>query len=541
MRSLSFHSVRRKDLIGFVESYNIWAVLFCVFSATTFFMILLRSSGVRKGIVNVESCIGLVFILSLGIRVRKSSPQNLGTSSFKCSVWFYTLLVGLPFLTTVRAPLLYDSYAHVVRASQETWQQLIAGFYVHPNTGDFFFRPLGYVGYWMEAKWADFSFWIWHANGIVLHILATLLLYGYARRLNLSSLSALSVALLFGLHASNAEVVFWTAARFDEYCTCFTLASLLLLCKHVDSHRPVIWMFVAAVAAMLCKEAAFCLPALAFCTILYRGSRFHKKVWKVIAGLIILEITILGYRAWVVQGLGGYGAESGDPMLLHFSFLHLLQLLVFRMWSVLFFPINWSVDLQFWAVAGVFVGVGGLSIALALVRVPRRQFIASVAFCWFALLPASPLGLLDGTMLGARVYHLAVIGFAILFGAIIEGAANNRMKLLLAAAILTFQGSALCHNLLIWRGAAELAGRVCREFPRMIAPNQPVLVDNLPQTLNGVFFLGNGFPACVYVNSGTAITFLSTAPSGRTPTGNLQQFTWSKASNQLMQPKIVTK
>jgi hypothetical protein len=68
---------------------------------------------------------------------------------------------------------------------------------------------------------------------------------------------------------------------------------------------------------------------------------------------------------------------------------------------------------------------------------------------------------------------------------------------------LIFEITALTHNLSIWHQVALLSQRTCRAFGKeLLHEDNPVIVKELPNTLNGVFFLHNGFRDCVAINSG---------------------------------------
>jgi hypothetical protein len=99
---------------------------------------------------------------------------------------------------------------------------------------------------------------------------------------------------------------------------------------------------------------------------------------------------------------------------------------------------------------------------------------------------------------------------ALLLGAIYDGIAGRRTAQTFAYCSVVFQLAALTHNVLIWRTTAQLAGDVCRTFPALLQNEETVAVENLPGAHNGVFFLANGFPDCVLVNSGKEVHILST-------------------------------
>jgi hypothetical protein len=82
--------------------------------------------------------------------------------------------------------------------------------------------------------------------------------------------------------------------------------------------------------------------------------------------------------------------------------------------------------------------------------------------------------------------------------------------------------------LLIWRDTAQLAAHVCSSFPANLREGETVMVTNLPVAHNGVFFLANGFPECVYVNSGKTIKVLSSLS-----TGGQKTFRWDATSQSI--------
>jgi hypothetical protein len=88
-----------------------------------------------------------------------------------------------------------------------------------------------------------------------------------------------------------------------------------------------------------------------------------------------------------------------------------------------------------------------------------------------------------------------------MIGAIYDGFSNRKLAVLTIAGFLMFQCAALVHNLLIWRDTAYLAQRTCSAFAAQFSGEQePLTVLPLPRTHEGVYFLANGFPDCVYIN-----------------------------------------
>jgi hypothetical protein len=91
-----------------------------------------------------------------------------------------------------------------------------------------YYRPLGFVSF--ASDWTMWGRWPagYHMTSILLHLLNTLLVFLFARRL-LGVEASVVAAAIFGLHAVNQEAVFWAAARFDLLATAGALGTLLVL------------------------------------------------------------------------------------------------------------------------------------------------------------------------------------------------------------------------------------------------------------------------------------------------------------------------
>ncbi len=485
----------------------------------------LSGSPPSKSIVNLESAAASVFVVFWCFRAGES-PSKADSSRYAAIA--LPLLAAVPFFLTIKDPFLFDSYSHVVTASRESFQEVLRTAYVHPTGGDFFFRPFGYLNYWLEYRWAGYSSVMWHAGSLLLHIVAIYLLFILCRQLNLSRWGSSATCLFFGLHGTNAEVVSWTAAQFDELAVCFALATLILFCSYIEQAKTYGLMLVSCAFALSSKEAAFCLPGVAACCLWYRGT-WSERALKGIAGITAICTMVLIYRFWVLGGIGGYRDTVGRPTILHFSIGRLLELIFFRMWSVLVFPINWSIKAEAWLIAAFSLFVLAAVAAILFSKPVARMILAAIVLAVIAVLPASHLALLDARLSGARVFHFAVLGMALLVGAIYEGFESRAAAVFVLSSLLLFQGAALTHNLLIWRDVSYLAQRTCSAFGQMTNTGEPVVVLPLPKMHNGVYFLSNGFGSCVYLNSGKQPTIFASPETNK----GENVFTWDEVSKSI--------
>lgn len=448
------------------------------------------------------------------------------------------LIAVLPFLIAVRAPVLFDSYTHLVEASTGSFADAVNRAYVQPSVD---FRPLGYIDYWLEYKWAGFHAWSWHLDGLVLHLAAVYLVFVLCRKLHLSPLASSFAALFFGLSGINPEDVFWTASRFDQLAAIFVLLTLIAACEYADKRNGayIPAMLVCCVLALISKESAFCVTGLAACCLWYRGTlKFGQTrrltsatpIWrqgfgnaqavsglKATGAIAAVSIAVFAYRYSAIGGLGGYRDANGALIVLDFRIVHLLEVLVFRIWGVLVFPINWSVAPQVWLGICLLLFVC-TAFASGIASKPQmRRILAALAFCIVGIAPAAAdhLASLTATLSGSRVFYIPLIGLALLVGAVFDGFRSKRLASAAVTGFLLFQSAALLHNLLIWRDTAYLAKRTCVAFARFADNPQPLHLAPLPRLHHGVYFLANGFTNCVFVNTGKRIAISPAAAEAK--------------------------
>ena len=500
-------------------------------------------SSLAASPLNLESIASLAFLLCVTLLAITSSRsavnQNdqITISAAFCiaAICCVAIAAYLPYLSS---PLLFDDYTHMA-GSRDTWQAMIGRSLLHhPQGGDFFFRPAGYVSYWIDYHWAGNNPFRWHLWNLVLHTANSLLVYVLCRQLAFERFGSLIAGLAFALHASHPEVVAWMAARFDLLAVFFSLVTLIALTRCLDTRKPAWFVIMACtcVLAVLSKEAAFSLPLLALCLILFRTTRPPIAITKQAGVLTLLCAIVFLYRQWFLGGIGGYRDAAGTPTILHFSLLQTLKGLFYREWALLFFPLNWSVPLSFWLklTAGAFL----LAAVFFLVRAKQvdLRLPACLALVVAAALPVEHLLLIGQDLSGARVLYLPSIGLALFWGLLAQSYGDRLPVTALTAALLLFQWTALAHNLDIWRSAALLSRQTCAQAAEELRRDpRPITVRGLPSLWNGVFFLRNGFAQCVADASGQpadAARVLTADSPASNPLA--RPFVWGSAAQKLL-------
>jgi protein O-mannosyl-transferase len=168
-------------------------------------------------------------------------------------------------------PLFVENpYVHGLDAEQVTWM------FTSLDTGHY--HPLSWLLIGAIAAITGLDPSAYHAVGLALHVVNTLLVYALARRLIALAcrrpgsdttvaivLAGGLAAMAFALHPLRVEVVAWAIALRDLLCATFFLATLLCYVRAQESGRRGLWYWASVVScalALLAKPMAVSLPIL---------------------------------------------------------------------------------------------------------------------------------------------------------------------------------------------------------------------------------------------------------------------------------------
>ena len=438
--------------------------------------------------MNAEGIFALSGIGLLACPVRKARQETLTSKVVPMALVAFTLAeIGfVAYAWSLPFPFLADDYDHIPHAINAT-PAYLGALFTQP-AADRFFRPMGFIAYAAEARIADFNRSDWHALAIALHTTISLLVYLFARRRKFPPLLAAAAALLFLLHGSRPEAVTWISAQFDLWAALFFLIALL------SYESP--WSLLALLAALLSKESAYVYPLVLLFMLWI--DRVPREQWPRLAvPPFVLTAAVFVYRWRLVGGIGGYrNIGSDQPYIFTFDFFRTTKSLTMRLAAALDFPINWSHALEWWLIAALLAALVA-GVALAAGSVDRRKLTFALGFVLLAALPVHEFLGIGPDLEKSRVLYLPSVGFALLFATALEGV-RPRVAIAAACAILAFHTAALEHNLRIWGSVAHLAERTCQDLART---NPPVLPD-IPNTVDGVYFLHTGLRGCVEAAAG---------------------------------------
>ncbi|RKI07017.1 tetratricopeptide repeat protein [Corallococcus sp. AB030] len=345
------------------------------------------------------------------------------------AVMLAALAVYAPALT---GGLVYDDYVLVevnpwIRSAAtlgNAFTQPLFGFVPGASANSVFYRPLTHVVLLAVHGVAGESPWAYHLVPVVLHAVASLLVWVLARRVldDPRPGAGLVAGLLFAVHPVHVEAVAWVSAVMDVAATTAGLG--MLACLALRPLRPGravagagLWL-----VALLFKEVAAVLPGMLLAWELMdrappSAERKREWAWRygplVLAGAVYLALRLHAVGLSMVSS----GWASVPPGLALFNALPLLaehaRLLVLPSGlSVLhpFEPITSLTAVRAWVGLGVALGV-----VAGLVLLRRRAPGAWLGLAWLVLplLPALHLRALGESAVSERYDYLPSVGFCL--------------------------------------------------------------------------------------------------------------------------------
>ena len=125
-----------------------------------------------------------------------------------------------------------------------------------------YYGPLFVLSYALEYHFFHTDAFFYHLDNLILHIIASLLVFWLVLILSRRVSVALITALLFGIHPLHSESVAWIAERKDTLSTPFYLLSIILYLKAKRGKYPLFFSlsFLCAIISSFVKPMAVSLP-----------------------------------------------------------------------------------------------------------------------------------------------------------------------------------------------------------------------------------------------------------------------------------------
>lgn len=372
--------------------------------------------------------------------------------------------LGGGFVLDSRALVLENPWVHAA-----TWtnvRALLTHDYWEPFATGGLYRPLTTLSYLANHAVlgnGDRPFG-YHATNLALHLACVGLVYALVWHLAGRQRPAVVAAALFGLHPVATEAVTYVVGRADLLAALGVLGGLLCHVRgSADPRHRAPWLLglvVSATVAVFSKETGVVLlPLMAAYDLLVRSRRGTASTRGLVTDYVAAGCVAGAYLTtrWAVAtaGLPPPDVSPVDNPLVEGSFwtARLTALgVIGRELGLLVFPLTLSADYSYRRIPLVafpprtvgegvpLVAVAGLVLALVFTWRARRVSSAVpflVAFSALALLPASNLVVLIGTIMGERLLYLPLVGFAGAAGLLVCGSRRaGAVSTALVAAVL---------------------------------------------------------------------------------------------------------
>ena len=327
--------------------------------------------------------------------------------------------------------------------------------------------PVTRLSLLLDFKLFGLSPGIYHAENLMIHSLAAVLLFGFLKHATRARWPSAFVALVFALHPLHVESAAWIAERKDVLCAMFWFAAMWVWVGYTE--KPGVGRYISALAlfslGLMAKPMIVTLPFLLMLLDVWplrRAPRWRLVVEKLpfVAGsLAVMAITIIAQGNW-----GAIQTVERFPLLLRFSNA-LITVAIYvgdTLWPVrLWNPYVYPESVPGWQVAAAAAGIVAVS-GVALWQARVRPYLV-VGWMWLLVSLAPVIGLVQvGQQARAdRYMYVPMVGLAIMATWGIAEIAERRAAL---APWVTAIGAAVCLALAVrtsqqvsyWRDSGTL-------------------------------------------------------------------------------------
>ena len=360
-----------------------------------------------------------------------------------------------------------------------------------------------------------------HVTNVVLHGLASLLLFEALRRMTQSVLPSAFVAFVFAIHPAHVESVAWITERRDVLSAVFWMLALLAWSAYTRAERRrSVWLLLTALAftaGLLAKPMVVTLPAVLLLLDLWPLRRRGEGP----ARLLIEKIPFVAIAALVaaatLSSQSGAGAVATLEMVpldqrlanVATSYVAYLGITAWPTELAVFYPFVSNVPL--WKSVGSALLIAGLT-AGALWSSTRRPWL-TVGWLWYLVTLVPVIGFLQvgSHSMADRYSYLPMIGLSMAAawtGVELARRSPLARNLVLAGSVVCLGGSLLLARAQVftWSDSVSLF-----EHARRVSGDHPIILVNL-----GEAYEEAGEEAVAIAHYETALVDYAHAPRTRT-------------------------
>lgn len=335
------------------------------------------------------------------------------------------------------------------------------------------YTPLTTLSFAVENQIFGMKPGVFHFNNLLLHLLCTLLVFVFMRKLGMNPFISLVVMFLFGIHPMRVESVAWITERKDLLYSFFFLLSLIFYISFYKSRRFVFYFLALAafIFALLSKIQAVTLPLVLLLIDYYSGDkiRFKQILDKIPFFILSVVIGLAG-----IYFLGQKGTLEANSVLPFFQriFIGTYSFCVYLIKAVLPYqlsaiytnPVKLSV--LFYASALMVILLGLLIYKSGKYR--KDLIFGSLFFLVNVVFVLQVVGT-GQTFIADRFTYLAFIGLFFLIARALHIFYISKWKtyvLVSGAIYLAVLGAVTWNRTRVWKNSETLFSDVIRKYPK---------------------------------------------------------------------------
>lgn len=336
-----------------------------------------------------------------------------------------------------------------------------------------YYRPLLTISFMPDAIIGGSEPFMYHVTNILIHLIASCLVYKLLRTLTYAKDTSFFVSLIFVVHPALTQAVAWIPGRNDSLMTIFVLASFITFIQYVHSKKvlPYVLCVIFFTCALFTKETALVIPIIFFLYLFANGFMTKRIVMGVGSGFLVSGIS------WAI--LRHFALKNPLPM----TTQDMIQSVMnnapasIQLLGKAFFPLNLSVlpiirDTTFvWGALALAVLTVLLLVEFVLYTKSRNKNIKMMFFglAWFVIFLFPSFIRPNPTIVADFIEHRLYLPIIGLFIFLIEsqiGALRKRVSkdivyvagiftILVFSIITLIHGSNFSNRLTFWTNAAE--------------------------------------------------------------------------------------
>jgi len=183
----------------------------------------------------------------------------------------------------------------------------------YPSAVAPYYRPIFILSFMLNSQFdklmagqINSTSLFYHIGNILLHIVASFLIFGLLRELGAKRIASILFSVLFAVHPAATPVVAWVPGRLEAILTIFMLLSFIMFVRFLrtSNWRYLVGFFLSFAAAIFTKEVAISLlPVLLFYYLIHRQEKGSEMLVTFLSGLAGICIAWFFVRRNIMAGV----------------------------------------------------------------------------------------------------------------------------------------------------------------------------------------------------------------------------------------------